>query len=223
MSEFKEGEKVEVTNRISKYSGKPAEILKVDGNYAFLSGEDLEVDKYKGVWFPFDELKKVKQNNMSDFTPFYVEVDGPNHSRILQEIAFKEGYEWFDSKKQVSHTDRSRIGFKKEYIYRGIAPSGEFEKLEDPTLEEFRQALRGNYDFEETIEIGEYEVEFKTNEIKVGCEPYRRNRIEHVYEAHKIGQDATHGDSSLNFKLHHPDVGEIPFDKIEKIYNRINK
>lgn len=187
---------------------------------------DIQINALKEK-FRDSELNKI-DDNMSDLKDFYVEVDGPNHSSILQKIAFEEGYGWKQEGQKVKHTTKNFLFFSleghgvwggKEIRFSNSHPCRDVNFLENPTLEEFRQALRGNY-WEDPIEIGEYEVKFKKNGIKVGCEYLSHPMIENIHKKWQNLNVSLTG-VSLKVTISHPDVGEIPFEKIEAIYNRI--
>lgn len=232
MSEFQEGDEVRFIERIDENDNhvKEGDV----GRVSWIGRSKpwpVEVSWYSGKTslHSFDQLEKTEENNMSDFKPFYISVDGPQHSKLLQEIAFEEGYVWRGCQCQkVRHADAPYLsfnGFGDEEI--GYSHTGDFMKNEDlPTvesLEEYRKALRGNYDWEEIIEIGGYEVEFHPDgehpNIKVGCEEYHYADIKHVYSCVKQAENGLYPDYSI--KIEHDEVGEIPFEKIEAIYNRI--
>jgi hypothetical protein len=224
MSEFEVGDKIKVvTEETEKYHGRKGDLVRIKYSDPHGYIYRLEFDnQYGTVGFKANEIKKV--DNMSDFKSFYVNVDGPNHSRILQEIAFEEGFAWnSDDLGLIDHLDKDELSFEcGDSIFYN--PHSGVTELEDPTLEEFRKALRGNYDWEEPIEIGGYEVEFNINEggdsyIIVGCEKYHVCDLKHVYEHIQNAKDGLY--PSYSIKIKHDDLGEIPFEKIEAIYNRI--
>lgn len=161
---------------------------------------------------------------MNKFQPFYVEVDGPQHSRMLQEIAFEEGFGWGASGdiKETKHVDSLLLSFSKygKLFYNNKTTESELtdNKLEDFSLEEFRQALNGNYQWEEPIKIGEYEVEFYDHHIEVECQEFTFEEVETVY--HSLSKIYNSVDGLVAFP-HHADVGNISFEKVKKIYNRI--
>jgi len=219
MSEFEEGEKVKFVGEPGDYNRDSAplntgEIVTID--------ECLNDDSYRieHLYYAKDELQKI---NDTDMKSFYVEVEGEQHSKLLQEIAFEEGYEWQNKGKDLLSGNNIRYisfnVFEDRVITHNSRNSRANNHLEDPSLEEFRQALRGNYDWEEPIVIDGYEVEFNHNKewVEVGCETYSYSVIETSYKAlnHELGV------SNLNIQLHHDKVGEIPFEIIEAIYNRI--
>lgn len=155
--------------------------------------------------------------------PFYVEVEGPNHSRILQEIAFDEGYEWFNGQKiQFPDEKYLHFGYDGNIVWSQYQFVRNISKiLKNPTLEEFRQALRGEYNWEELIEIGGYEVEFEDGYIVIGCEKYDYDQIRNIYIRSSNAQKVNRTYAKLRFSLEHSEVGEIPFEKVESIFNRI--
>lgn len=230
MYEFKKGDLVRVTKEICPtipVKGKVGKIVKLPGDNYKREGYEVSFKDSPNTILLKDELKKLKENNMSkDFQPFYIEVEGPYHSRILQEVAFEEG---FDDDPRSSIETRSRkwseLMFKDNgKLYGGPNESWKYKnhKLESPfTLEEFRQALRGEYNWKDPIEIGGYEVEFKDNSISVGCEEWSHDKVKSIYEALRIGDEVLNTSSTLHLRLSHPSVGEIPFEKIKAIYNRI--
>lgn len=225
MSKFQEGDKVRFIGnsldfgrgaKAMKY-GDEAHIKEVrkDHNHP-VDNPAYTIDRYGTEWdYREDELELVEssQTNMSDFQPFYVEVDGPQHSRMLQEIAFEEGFEWFSAGEEIKLTDKNILNFET----RGDITWGESnfgKELKDFSLEEFRQALNGEYRWEDPIEVGDYEVEFHDDEeeITIGCFRVSYEQVMDIYRL--VGE--------LGFKISHYRLDDpISVGKIHKIYQRI--
>jgi len=178
-----------------------------------------------------------EENNMENFTPFYVEVDGPQHSRMLQEIAFEEDVDWGSySENYIRHEDEDILVFK-DYIKTGrpeIAYNSKGggaitvdNQLQDFTIEEFRQALRGKYKFEEPIEINEYEVEFYSDHIEVGCKKFNQEDLEIAVDMAEMAteSDTCYEISGVEFSVSSTltiNGKEVDPDTIIEIYNRFN-
>jgi hypothetical protein len=222
MSEFNVGDKVKTVSKggfDSVAVGDEGEVLEV----YHTGGADVNIFNIpnNSLYFCSNEIKKV--DNMSDFKSFYVNVDGPNHSRILQEIAFEEGFTWnSDDLGLIDHLDKNELSFEcGDSIFYN--PHSGVTELEDPTLKEFRQALRGEYDWEDPIVVQGYEVSFDDDEgfVEVGCEQYHYEDIKALYNGISKAKLGLY--PSFNIKIEHDTEGEIPLEVVEAIYNRISE
>jgi hypothetical protein len=182
------GDKVRATQNNDVPKGTIGEVVDICGSrwpYEVVFNEGQDPYPYSK-----DEIELVEKNNMDNtdnFVPFYVEVDGLSHSKLLQEIAFEEGFGWMCGGKEVLNYSDPYFIF---HIIDGGEPSISIGKpssakhLENPTLQEFRDALNGHY-FEpepEPIEILGHEVEIFENTVVVGCREFSSIDLDVLYE-----------------------------------------
>lgn len=111
-------------------------------------------------------------------------------SKLIQEIAFEEGYEWFLSNEKIVHyLEKGALFFHedKNITYSDASYARESSKysdkiLEDFTLENFRKALRGEYNFDSpSIFINGNKVQFYPEYIMVGCTGVSNEKVEEIY------------------------------------------
>ncbi len=198
MSTFEVGDTVQVKDNAEEYNSKnPAGWAYAMGNKDVITIVDTEVSEGVKLYcdnkqYSWIEEQLEPMENTDNFVPFYVEVDGPQHSKLLQEIAFEEGYEWRSGASETKNTKYSylSLGFnysttdnRKVIGFSQKGPQLDEKELENPTLQEFRDALNGMY-FEpepEPIEILGYEVEFFDDTVVVGCREFSASDIDTLY------------------------------------------
>jgi len=117
------------------------------------------------------EVTKQEYKNQNDMK-FGVKVT-PTTSRILQELAFENGYEW----NITGGTDISCLSSKYLCFYpdENVITHGASHKLIENliSLEEAIERIEPK----PKITIGRYNVEFSDNKIKVGCREYSRGFV----------------------------------------------
>jgi hypothetical protein len=194
MNDFKVGNTVRVRDDAVEYTREnPAgwttamslkDIITIE-NTKIQQGKMLYVDDEEGFSWIKEQLEPM--DNTDNFVPFYVEVDGLSHSKLLQEIAFEEGFRWKSRDKEVFDYSDPYFVFRATYeptITKAQSHVSDAKHLENPTLQEFRDALNGHY-FEpepEPIEILGHEVEIFENTVVVGCREFSSVDLDVLYE-----------------------------------------
>lgn len=162
--------------------------------------------------------EKMKRNNanknMSYNNTFCVKVEGPSHLGLLKDIAHKESPYNFEEINYHSDLEYITFNTQTRYVYDTPVPYSE-RVLENPNLREFREALRGEYNWEEPITIFGAEVEFdyENEEIVVSGDRFSFESIKSLYSTFSELDDGFHS-------IVYGQV-EVPFSKVDKIYRRI--
>lgn len=143
---------------------------------------------------------------MNNTEGFQVKISGIEHSKLLQSIAFKNEYEWEGIGKQFRYYNNGVLIFiYHPFTYDVIThdeSSNFYPTLEDYTLDDFIDALNGEYRFNKPkIEIldGVF-VDFYPEHVKIGCKELSNNDLKDLdYILHKI----------RHLQLYYPSKGDL--------------
>ena len=168
---------------------------------SFCSIKD-SVDRNPRNWQEVTEQEYLKQNDMR----FAVKVT-PTTSRILQQLAFENGYSWNNSGRTSVHCETSK--FLCFYPDQKVITHTDADKGHTISLEEAIERIESK----PNIIIGGYNVEFLHNgNIKVGCQIIAGGDIRRLMNS--IG--SYNRFESITFDGH-----EVNKETLEQIYNRL--
>jgi hypothetical protein len=245
MNDFKVGDTVRVRDDAVEYTREnPAgwttamslkDIITIE-NTKIQQGKMLYVDDEEGFSWIKEQLEPM--DNTDNFVPFYVKVDGPSHSKMLQQVAFEEGYQWRSGNTETKHTGYLYLSFGLNHFSTGNShnkvigyskkgPKDE-KLLEDPTLQEFRDALNGHY-FEpepEPIEILGHEVEIFENTVVVGCREFSASDVNFLYDLAVNAKDHEAIIDGVDFEVDSTlliNGREVDPDLIIEVFDRFNE
>ena len=169
--------------------GKEYEVTDVDPVTIYNNTENhqiLQEEKYSDII----------HNSKSGFQPFQVHEPDTRASELYQQIAIREGV-LMHGEHEKTFSDVNLVGVDDYYDYLTfkrpeafVGHEGEFDNmpvLESPSIDDFVDALNGNYDFDpipEVQDIAGHETNYNAENdvLEVGCHETRGDTVLEVAE-----------------------------------------